>query len=211
MDIQPQQRPLKAPKRTPVQLEADAAFIEHYAVMGKTVRQIAEILNKERAKAVPPYSLSKSQVAQDLVNIRKEWHKEMNKDISEFIEAELKGLQRQEDELWLAWERSKKNAVTKTTETLPVTETVAGIEIKRMLKGKKVVKTEGQTGQSAYMDLILRIREQRRSLLGLYQPKRTEITGADGGAIIVAQAQFDPAAVRGPAPEKKPDTPNISS
>ena len=64
MDIQYEKRPLKAPKRTGVQLEADAAFIEHYAVMGKTVRQIAEILNKERAKAEPPYSLSKSQVAQ---------------------------------------------------------------------------------------------------------------------------------------------------
>ena len=206
MDIQPEKRPLKAPKRTGVQLEADAAFIEHYAVMGKTVRQIAEILNKERAKATPPYSLSKSQVAQDLVNIRKEWHKEMTKDISEFVEAELKGLQRQEDELWLAWERSKKNAVTKTTETLPEKrETVAGIEIKRKLKGKTVIKSEGQNGQAAYMDLIFKCREQRRSLLGLDQPKRTEITGADGGAIIVAQAQFDPAAVRGPAPEKKPD------
>lgn len=205
MDLTPEKRPLKAPKRTTVQLEADAAFIEHYAVMGKTVRQIAALLNIERAKAVPPYSLSKSQIAQDLVNIRKEWHKEMTKDISEFIEAELKGLQRQEDELWLAWERSKRNAVTKTTETLPEKrETVAGIEIKRKLKGKTVIKSEGQNGQAAYMDLIFKCREQRRSLLGLDQPKRTEITGADGGAIIVAQAQFDPAAVRGPAPEKKP-------
>jgi len=201
--------PSKRNKRTTMQLEADAAFVEHYAVMGKTVRQITEMLNAERAKCDPPYQLSTSQVNQDLEKVRKEWHKEMTKDISEFVEAELKGLQRQEDELWLAWERSKKNAVTKTTETLPEKrDTVAGIEIKRKLKGKTVIKSEGQNGQAAYMDLIFKCREQRRSLLGLDQPKRTELTGADGGAIIVAQAQFDPAVVRGPAPEKKPDSPN---
>jgi hypothetical protein len=197
--------PSKANKRTAAQLDADAVFIEHYAVMGKTEWQITALLNIERAKCDPPYQLSRSQIKQDLTRIRAEWHKEMTKDISEFVEAELKGLQRQEDELWLAWERTKKNAVTKTTETLPEKrETVAGIEIKRKLKGKTVIKSEGQNGQAAYMDLIFKCRDQRRSLLGLDQPKRTEITGADGGAIIVAQAQFDPAAVRGPAPEKKP-------
>lgn len=191
--------PTKKNKRTASQKEADAAFIEHYAVMGKTVRQMKDMLNVERAKATPPYTLSHSQVDNDLKKIRAAWRKEAFQEISDYVKAEMKGLQRQEDELWEAWAKSKLDATTKTAET-------SGSDSKRGSKSKITV--EGRTGEATYMNLILQIREQRRSLLGLDQPKRTEITGADGGAIIVAQAQFDPAAVRGPAPEKKPDAPN---
>ena len=195
--------PSKANKRTEAQKDADLAFIEHWATMGKTERDIATLLNAERAKCQPPYTLSRSQVRQDIMKVRALWREEMNKDHSDFVAAELKGLERQENELWKAWARSQEAGVIKTTEKSPAPATGNEKPKRRLLKvGKTTIRTQFQTGEAAYMNLILQCREQRRSLLGLDQPKRTEITGADGGAIIVAQAQFDPAAVRGPAPVK---------
>jgi hypothetical protein len=131
------------------------------------------------------------------MKIRKEWLAESQHAVADYVAAELKGLQRQEDELWKAWAASQKNSVIKTTEktldeqkeeALAQAEAAAATspqQSKRKSRfkiGRITIKSEEQTGQAAYMNLILECRNQRRALLGLDQPKRTILQDPQGNA-----------------------------
>ena len=175
-----------ARKRTPSQKAADAVLIEHWHVRGKTPRQIVELLAAER-----PYRLSHSQIKQDLQGLAEQWRREAQVIIAEAVASELKGLKAQEDELWIAWEQSKKDAVTKTAEQTGATKGKAK-------PNKSRVVVEGQTGDPQYMRLILEIRAQRRQLLGLDKPTKLEHIGESGGpmqfAIRLTAAELSPMA-----------------
>lgn len=83
--------------------------------------------------------------------------------------------------------------------------------LKRLKRDKEEFRCDALTSlerETQHPDAKVRLAAwaQIREMCGLDEARRTEITGADGGAIILAQTQFDPAAVRGPAPAK-PDAP----
>jgi hypothetical protein len=157
-------------KRTEHQRAADMALTEHWHLRGKTLREIREMLMAQR-----PYSLSMVQLHKDLQHLKRAWEKEAMATRTEAVANELKGLKAQEDELWIAWEKSKRDAVRTTIDLTPTG--------KPKKKGKNQKQTEPQHGDPRYHDLIMKVREQRRKLLGLDMPLKLEHTGDDGSPL----------------------------
>lgn len=175
-----------APKRTEAQIDADDAVIEHYTVQGWTIRKIAAKLSEMR-----DYTLSYQTILVRQKQIREEWKAEAQRDLSEYIASELRGLKEQEDELWRAWHRSQQDAVTETDEhgTSPGEN---GGEW-----SKKAMKREGQVGGVQFMNAILEIRRQRAALLGLDAPQKQGGIGISGGVTFIQLNHIDPAKVLG--------------
>ena len=146
----------KKNKRSAAQKAADLAFIEHWHIRGETETQLAEMLRRER-----PYTLSRSQIHADLMKLKKQWQDAALTQRTAAVAKELAGLQEQERELWAAWEKSKLDATTTTTEF------IGGDEPKDASGTKTKVTVETRCGEPAYMRLLLDIRAQRRQLLGL--------------------------------------------
>lgn len=157
------------PKRKKAQKSADRAFIEHWYVRGKTCETIAKMLSETR-----PYKLSRQQIQYDLKLIDATWKQEAFDTIDEAKRKQLAGLQAQEDELWLAWEKSKLDA---TSQKVQRTGTKGDGADKVMMT------KEGQCGDPSYMRLILEVRDRVMNLLGLNAATRQEISGPDGGPI----------------------------
>jgi hypothetical protein len=158
--------PTKKNKRSETQKAADLAFIEHWIIRGKTETQLAEMIGEER-----PYTISRSQIHADLMKLKRLWENEALDSRSEAIVKELVGLKSQERELWAAWEKSKLDATTTTTEF------VGGDKPKSKRGTKTKITVEGRCGEPAYMRLLLDIRAQRRQLLGLDAPKEMRHLG----------------------------------
>jgi DNA-binding CsgD family transcriptional regulator len=81
--------------------------------------------------------------------------------LAEAKQRELLMLEEAEREAWEAWERSKQDAVTETTRTLP--EGDVQTEIRR----------QGQAGDSALLKRLIEISERRAKLLGMDAPTRS--------------------------------------
>ena len=163
-------------KRTESQRAADDAWLEHWSCRGKTVRWLTDNLAKER-----DYTLSTTQIQNDLVKVRQLWRQSAIVERTAAVAKELAGLQAQEDELWKAWERSKQDAVTKTTEKNDIK--VGQTKVKGAKASKSTTRTEGQCGEAAYMKLILDIRDQRRKLLGIDAPTTIRPDGKGGATV----------------------------
>lgn len=89
------------------------------------------------------------------------WQKGTQADIVEVVSRELAKLETQEAELWGAWERSKEDVVTTSTENHRNAE---GAQV-----GGTTIRTTrvGRLPESKFMDLILKCQERRSKLLGL--------------------------------------------
>ena len=163
------------PKRTPAQRKVDLAEIEYWVKRGKNQRQIAALLAPVR-----DYSLSHQMVGHDIRLLCEIWRKDALASINERKEAELAGLQAQEDELWMAWDKSKADAIRKSVSNEgDLIKPATGDEKVQVQSGKQKqsVTQEGQCGDPAYMRLILEVRDRRAKLLGLDEPVKTELAG----------------------------------
>jgi hypothetical protein len=156
--------PLHAPKRTEAQKEADYVLIAHHTARGKTFKQIAVIIAEQRN-----YTLSPAQICYDLKKIREDYRFETNLSLDELVRRELDGLQQQEDELWAAWERSKRSTTKEVTEE----GTSTGGETGSGSWSKKSRTIEENIGAPQFQSLLLAIRDRRMELHGLAAPKRT--------------------------------------
>lgn len=83
-------------------------------------------------------------------------------------------IDRLEREYWSAWEASKKEQQTSTTEQ---TTDADGERLKAAIR-----KTE-KTGDPRYLAGVERCIEQRAKILGLHAPTETRLTGRDGGPV----------------------------
>ena len=194
----------KKNKRSAAQKAADLAFIEHWHIRGETETQLAEMLRRER-----PYTLSRSQIHADLMKLKRMWENEALDSRSEAITKELAGLKAQEHDLWAAWEKSKLDATTTTTEF------VGGDKPKRKRGTKTKVTVETRCGDPAYMRLLLEIRAHRRQLLGLDARQEMKFLGDSEPQLsfvvrhaheietraVVVESPFNPKDVTGPAPK----------
>ena len=194
----------KKNKRSAAQKAADLAFIEHWHIRGETETRLAEMLRRER-----PYMLSRSQIHADLMKLKKQWQDSALTQRTAAVAKELAGLQEQERELWAAWEKSKLDATTTTTEF------IGGDEPKDASGTKTKVTVETRCGEPAYMRLLLDIRAQRRQLLGLDAPKEIKFLGDSEPRLsfvvrhaheietraVVVESPFNPKDVTGPAPK----------
>ena len=195
----------KKNKRSAAQKAADLAFIEHWHIRGETETRLAEMLRRER----PSYTLSRSQIHADLMKLKKQWQDSALIQRTAAVAKELAGLEEQERELWAAWEKSKLDATTTTTEF------IGGAKPKRKRGTKTKVTVETRCGDPAYMRLLLDIRAQRRQLLGLDAPKEMKFLGDSEPQLsfvvrhaheietraVVVESPFNPKDVTGPAPK----------
>ena len=152
-------------KRTPAQILADMAYIEHAVVRGKWQRDIAKELS-----AIRPYKLSRQQIAYDYRKIQETWKTEMVEEIDAQKRKLLRKLDHQEVELWAAWDESKLDHTKRNEE-----RTTSGAN-----GTSKKVRTDKETqcGDVAYMEALLKIHERRAKILGLDAPVR--VANADG-------------------------------
>lgn len=111
---------------------------------------------------------SRPTVTIDLQLIRRDWRQSSIANFNERVEKELEAIDRVELEAWAAWERSQ-HPEEQVTET-----TVPGGKGKR--KPQKTKVTRGQCGDPRYLAQIADCIAQRRKLLGLDAPVKSEQT-----------------------------------
>jgi hypothetical protein len=85
-----------------------------------------------------------------------------------------------------AWQRSQGEREVTTTEKLQ------GGKVGEMLRA--MVKREELSGDAAYLGVILKGAERLSKLYGLDAPQRTELTGPDGGPLVIDTAARQQAA-----------------
>src|SRR5262249_16220414 len=106
--------------------------------------------------------------------VRQEWLQSSLLDFNARKAEELARIDRLEREYWSAWEASKKERQTSTTEQ---TTDAEGEKLKAGIR-----KVE-QTGEPRYLAGVERCIEQRVKSLGLNAPTETRLTGQDGGPV----------------------------
>lgn len=111
-------------------------------------------------------------VSRDLKALRAEWMKSALIDINEAKARELAKIDALELEYWAAWKRSQENAEVETTK-------MQGSDPEKPGKLEKQKRVEGQVGDPRYLQGIERCIEQRRAILGLDAPRRTDITSGN--------------------------------
>jgi hypothetical protein len=109
--------------------------------------------------------------------IEQGWRAKAVIDYDLHVQKEVAKLEAQEAELWAAWERSKEDITTQSIQTHggPVSDKEKG-----GAQNKKTLQKRGQTGNSAYMQLILQVQQRRASLLGLDKPIKKAVTDTNG-------------------------------
>jgi predicted transcriptional regulator len=116
--------------------------------------------------------IDQATVSRDLAELRKEWLERSINHVDQKKAIELAKLDRLEVTYWEAWERSKQNARTVIKRHTP-----DGNSTER--------KIEQKVGNPTFLEGVLKCIDRRCQLLGLDAPKRTEMTGKDGGPIEV--------------------------
>lgn len=152
------------------QKERDRAFIATLFVKNYSLLEMAERLHQYTTEAGDDYKLTPQQIWYDCKQILIEWKKTRLKDIDDYIDIELKKLDRIENELWLAWEKSKTGKYRKKIKggELSADGQVSGGKLKEQV-------LEETSGNSKYLDLILDVMERRAKLLGYNAPLRLEV------------------------------------
>ncbi len=134
---------LLGPGVRPTTLERRRLVAEMWNRHGATVEETAEALG-----------VRVSTVANDRAWLRKQWVESITDETTEIIAREVAKLDKQEAELWEAWEQSKMDKVS-------ITESGSG-------DNKYVRKTTSTSKPNPkYMELIIKCQTRRASLLGL--------------------------------------------
>jgi hypothetical protein len=149
--------------RTPDQIRSDRAEIARLYLQRWTQAEIGQHLG-----------LSRQQVGYDLAAIREEWLQSSLVNFGARKAEELARIDRLEREFWGAWEASKKEKETTTSEQV----NKGGDE-----QIKAAIRKEERTGDPRYLAGVERCIERRCKILGMDAPIETRLTGQDGGPI----------------------------
>jgi len=117
-----------------------------------------------------------STISKDRKLLVEMWRETVNAEINEIAARELAKLDAQEAELWLAWERSKRDK-ERTTNKEKRSAIGAGEEVRELAVAERTTTrtTEGRLPDARYMDLIIEIGERRARLLGLDKGIKIEL------------------------------------
>jgi hypothetical protein len=160
-------------------LEMEQKCVDLYLRQKMPMEQIAPLVGLNTRKGVWHH----------ITKAKKRWLADINRDVSEH-KAEVKAkLDIVFVELMAAWEKSKTSkAITTAKVRGPANAAGTGMAPQQM--EKQSTSTE-QTGNPAYMALILQCLEKIIKLFGLEAPAKVETTGADGGPISLAVKMDD--------------------
>lgn len=155
-------------RRTPQQMEHDRSFISKYYLRGYSYRDIAKIINEELIKIEAGYALTEASVYNDIKIIQIEWKRERFESIEEYMQMELRKLDKIETELWEAWEVSKrgKRRIKIRGGQLNNGEGDGGTLQNRV--------AESSAGDPKFLDLLLEVQNRRAKLLGYDIPLKPQ-------------------------------------
>lgn len=175
----------RAGKRTVEQHEADKRFCADLFVKGYAYRVIADRLNEYNHENGLEYSVTYKTVFMDIQQVLAEWKKERFKDIDNYMQLELKKLDKMEIELWDAWEKSK-SAKRKT-------KIIGGSISDNSISGGTLDsrQIEDNNGDPRYLDLLLKVQERRAKLLGYNAPVKVDVYSAPPKEESPAGAKYD--------------------
>lgn len=146
-------------------------------------------------------------VNHDLKVIREEWKQERVDDFEHRRELESRKIVMMANEAWQAWEKSK--GVVTTTKAKRVTGRTTDPDnpLPDLTTAEKTERE--QHGDPRYWDAFFRCVERMCALWGLDAPKRTEISGPEGGPITLATMLKLVAENPPPIPELDEHPPNV--
>ena len=156
-------------KRTSVQREADIHFCIQLYLKGYTIRDIHERLMRNLSERGMGYEISCQQVFNDIKAEMIEWKKENMMLVNEYIELEVRKLDKMEIELWEAWERSKSGKRK--------SEIKGGNIYNGNVSGGQISKRTLETGDGdpRYLDMILKLFDRKAKLLGYNAPLNVNV------------------------------------
>lgn len=172
-------------KRTVEQREADKRFCAELFVKGYAYRVIAERLNEYNHENGLDYSVTYKTVFMDIQQVLAEWKKERFKDIDNYMQLELKKLDKMEVELWQAWENSKGSKRKTKIKNGTINNGIA-------TGGELAERTlETTDGDPRYLDLLLKVQERRAKLLGYNAPVKVDVYSAPPKEESPTGTQYD--------------------
>lgn len=167
----------KISKRTIEQQEYDLAFETDLFLKGCAYRDIAISLNADIKKRGLDYTISHVAVFNDMKKAMIQWKKERFDNIDEYVNQELKKLDRMEFEVWGAWVKSCRGKErTKTRNSKKARKVDADVETPDHY-GYDESMTETSAGNPRFMDILLNIQQRRAKLLGYDAPIKVDVGG----------------------------------
>lgn len=169
---------MAAPKRSSLQRANDLAILANRYLRGIPQATIAEELG-----------VSPAQISYDLRQIQKKWIEAAVLDFNEARVQELTKINELERTYWEAWEESKKPKIAKATTISEMKDKAKSVKTGKLkpLRVKTDTKTfkrrEYRDGNPMFLQGVEWCIKRRCAILGLDAPKRTELSGPDGGPI----------------------------
>lgn len=158
-----------ANKRTREEIEQHRIFIVEKLQQGFAHAKIAEMLEEETG-----ISLSRSQISYDIKVVRENWRTQQLDTYEAYINEELAWLDMYERTLWQEYRKSagaqKKERIEEVMESA-MEEGDPELAISRVVTYIE----ENNAGDPKILDMILRTRQDRRKILGLYAPSKAII------------------------------------
>lgn len=179
---------MAAPKRSKAQREHDLAEMADLLLRGLSQRDLAH-----------HFDLSPGTISYDVKEVERRWRDRAVDAIETWKGRLLAGHERVIREAWREWGRSQSDAerIVETTELVkPGTTTKTAAEeaddgikadepVQVLEVTRRVLTTEGQTGDPRYLTVIEGALTEQARLLGANAPERKEHTGADGAPLAV--------------------------
>ena len=175
-------------KRSKAQRANDLIFTQSKVLRGWPHWKIAQALSEGH-----PYTLTRQQIQRDVKKLELGWLKEAAKGVADARAREIHVLEELHQELWVAWERSCKDAQTQAVEETSGQPDAANAKGDgQKPKRKKKVTLKGQCGDSSIAGRIIEVRARIAKLRGLDAPERTELSGPGGKPVEVENADKRP-------------------
>ena len=140
---------------------------------------IAKIAKEVKTRLDLP-SCSTRTIWRDIKDLLTEWRSQRFEDINDAVTLELARIDDIISELWEQWEKSKEDYIRERKSKIGVPN---GSEIKTERLMNDTTNVIG-LGNVAYMAEIRQQLVERRKLLGLYAPEKSELTGKNGTPLI---------------------------
>lgn len=158
-----------ANKRTPDEIEQHRVFIAEKVQQGFTYAEVRDMLEAETG-----YSLSTAQIGYDMRSVRKGWRDAQFETYQAYVNEELAWLDMMERKLWREYRKSAETVERKKIEEVMQKAS----EHKSPELAVAAITTyieENPSGDSTILDKILKARQERRRILGLYAPSKALI------------------------------------
>jgi len=166
----------RKPRRSAAQLARDRRRIAGLYLEGQLQADIAEAVG-----------VSQSTVSNDLKAIQQEWLQSSLMDFNEARAQEIAKIDRLEREYWAAWQRSCEDAETSTQKVKGKLQKYQDDSGKFVAEqpAEATKTSREQAGDPRFLSGVQWCIERRCKLLGIDAPQRHELTGADGGPVIL--------------------------